>query len=353
MPLLPNPLERFVFFDLNLAPAPLFDLFAAAAFRAVLAGLELGVFDALDQAPATPAELAPKLAVDARGLAVLLSALAKLGYLRLEGGGGAAERYRNAPMTVKWLVKSSPDSIAAGFAFWKMAFNEHWHNLEDSIRTGQPPLNFYAWVEQHPEASRDFQNWMIAAARIAGPEIVSRVKLPANARRLLDVGGGHGAYSAAFLRRYPELSAVVFDAPRALEAARGLIAADPMGGRLTVQTGDFLNDSLGSGYDAVLLFNIVHGFTPEQNTALLGKAAAALNPGGTVVVAEQVESRTAKGAPAALAALLGLGYYHLLGGRLYEQEEIAGWLTAAGLGRVKRTNLFRTPGTALIAGWKG
>jgi hypothetical protein len=72
-----------------------------------------------------------------------------------------------------------------------------------------------------------------------------------------------------------------------------------------------------------------------------------------VVVAEQVESRTAKGAPAALAALLGLGYYHLLGGRLYEQKEIAGWLTAAGFSRVKRTNLLRTPGTALIAGWKG
>jgi SAM-dependent methyltransferase len=351
MPLIPNSLERFAFFNLNLAPAPLFDLFSAAAFRAVLAGLELGVFDTLDKAPATPAELAPKLAVDTRGLAVLLSALAKLGYLHLESGE-AAPRYRNAPMTVKWLVKSSPDSIAAGFAFWKMVLNEHWQNLEISIRTGQPPLDFYAWVEQHPQASRDFQNWMIALARIAGPEMVSRVKLSPGARRLLDVGGGHGAYSAAFLRRYPQLSAVVFDSPQALEAARGLIAAEPLGGRLTVQAGDFLNDSLGSGYDAVLLFNIVHGFTAEQNTALLGKVAAALNPGGTVVVAEQVESHTAKGVPAALSALLGLGYYHLLGGRLYEQAEIAGWLTAAGFGKVKRTNLLRTPGTTLIAGWK-
>ncbi|MEP7359870.1 MAG: methyltransferase dimerization domain-containing protein, partial [Anaerolineales bacterium] len=79
MPLLPNPLERFLFINLNLAPGPMLDLFSAAAFRAVLAGLELGVFDALAAAaPRTPDELALALAVDARGLAVLLGALAKL-----------------------------------------------------------------------------------------------------------------------------------------------------------------------------------------------------------------------------------------------------------------------------------
>ena len=35
-------------------------------------------------------------------------------------------------------------------------------------------------------------------------------------------------------------------------------------------------------YDVALLFNIVHGFAPAQNRALLGRIAAALKPGGVL-----------------------------------------------------------------------
>ncbi len=119
---------------------------------------------------------------------------------------------------------------------------------------------------------------------------MAKVRLPAQARRLLDVGG-HGRYALALCRRYPSLSAVVFDAPQALEAARAGIAEAHLAERVTTQAGNFLEDGLGSGYDVALLFNIVHGLTPEQNTALLRRAASALNPRGIVVVAEQVSSR--------------------------------------------------------------
>ncbi len=107
---------------------------------------------------------------------MLLEALRALGYMRardvvtnLPGFGNLA----GLSLTAKWLVRASPDNVAAGFDFWHMALNEHWHNLEDSIRTGRPPLDFYAWVEQHPQASRrrpGVQAWMVALARIAGPD---------------------------------------------------------------------------------------------------------------------------------------------------------------------------------------
>ncbi len=102
----------------------------------------------------------------------------------------------------------------------------------------------------------------------------------------------------------------------------------------------------------LLLFNIVHGFTPEQNTALLRRAARALNPGGIVVVAEQVSSRAPGPASGAVAQLLGVGYHHLVGGRIYAQADITGWLNAAGFGRVRRIDLLKTPGNSQFVGTK-
>lgn len=100
--------------------------------------------------------------------------------------------------------------------------------LEDSLRTGQPPLNLYSWIENQPEASRAFQEWMIAIAGFAANAIVSLVvsSLPLNACRLLDIGGGHATYAIAFCRQYPNLSATVFDSPQALTAGRTSIAAN-------------------------------------------------------------------------------------------------------------------------------
>ena len=343
MPIRPNFLERLLFFDLGLGPAPVLDIFAAIAFRAVLAAVRLGIFDALHGGPLTARELADRITADERGTAVLLNALESLGYVARKDG-----RYTNTAMAARWMVRNSPSNVAAGFDYWGTILAELWDNLEESIRTGRPPTNLYAWVEQRPDTSQDFQAWMIAIARLAGDEIVRKVKLPPAARRLLDVGGGHAMYSIALCRHHPRLSATVFDSPQALRSAQASVAAEKMADRVALQEGDFLADDLGTGYDVVLVFNIVHGFSPEQNTELLRKVARALNPGGMVVIAEQLAGRSGGAAARAAAQLLGLSYFHLLGGRLYSFKELAGWLTAAGFANPRRVNLLRAPGSSLV-----
>ena len=101
MPIVPNFLERLLFLKLNHGPGPMLDLFGGIAFRAVAAGVNLGVFDALKDGPLSSGELARKIEVDQRGAAILLEALEALGYLRNKGG-----RYANTAMTTKWPVPS-------------------------------------------------------------------------------------------------------------------------------------------------------------------------------------------------------------------------------------------------------
>ncbi len=151
----------------------------------------------------------------------------------------------------------------------------------------------------------------------------------------------------------PALSATIFDSREALKAARECIAAAHMGERIAVQEGDFLHDTLPTGYDVALIFNIVHGFSPEQNTDLLRKVAAALNPGGLVVIAEQLAGKAPGPMLQAAAQILGLAYFHLLDGQIYAFDDIAGWLGAAGFANPRRINLLKAPGNSLVLATKG
>jgi cyclopropane fatty-acyl-phospholipid synthase-like methyltransferase len=243
-------------------------------------------------------------------------------------------------------------NIAAGYSYWGAILAQLWNNLEESIRTGQPPVNLYEWIEQQPDVSRDFQTWMIAIARLTSDEIVRKIKLPPDARRLLDVGGGHGMYSIALCQRHPALTATVFDSPQVLRVARTSIAAAHLDERIAVQPGNFWQDDLGSGYDIAFVFNIVHGFTPEQNTALLGNVARALHPGGTVVIQEQLAGRAPGPTAKAASQLLGLSYFHLLGGQIYRFADVARWLADAGFNAPRRINLLKSPGLSLIVATK-
>jgi hypothetical protein len=48
--------------------------------------------------------------------------------------------------------------------------------------------------------------------------------------------------------------------------------------------------------------------------------------------------------------ILGLSYYHLLGGQVCSQENVEGWFRAAGYGNLKRINLRKVPGNSLMIG---
>ncbi len=347
MPIPLNFLERSLFLTLNQGPAPILDLWSALAFRMVMAGHRLGVFETLAAGPAAAAELAVKLETDPRGLGVLLDALVPLGYLERQSGG-----YANSAMSAKWLTSSGGNNFGPYMAFWDEVMARLWQSPEASVRAGAPPVNLYDWLQDQPETSRQFQEGMVAIAAVIEKEVTTGLKFLAGAHRLLDVGGGHGAYSVALCRAYPQLSATIFDAPGALATGRQVVAAAGFEGRISFQPGDFLHDDLGEGYDAVLLFNILHGFRAGQNLALFQKAARALNQGGALVVLEQLADAKTGGAAQAINAILAFAFFHTLGGQVYPFQDIAGWLQQAGFGKIQRINLRRAPGSSLIIGVK-
>ncbi len=347
MPIMPSLMERLILLKLNRGPGPLLDFLGAQAFRSLCIAVKMGIFEALDSGPSTAAEVARRVRADERGVALLLNALAALGYVEAEDGC-----FSNAPMTTKWLLRGSPTSLAGGIPFFEGMVFDRWGHLEESIRRGKPVVYGSEWLERHPGSYRLYEEGMVAGARITADEVVARVKLPPTARRLLDVGGGHGFYSIKFCHRYPGLSATVLDLPQALEVARETIAAEGMGSRVTVGEGDFWVDDLGAGYDVALLFNIIHAYLPDKNIELFGRVSHALNPKGLIVILEQMTGKVAGPTARALAALQALNFFNDLEGQTYAFDEVAAWLTKVGFSDPKRIDLRMTPGFSLVLGTK-
>ena len=190
---------------------------------------------------------------------------------------------------------------------------------------------------------------MRAIALFTVDEVARRTRLRQGPLRLLDVGGSHGLYSIALCRRYPHMTAVIYDWPDGVAAAEREIARAGLAGRVTTRTGDFLTDDLGVGYDVVLLGNIIHGQRPPAIVDLLRRLHASLNDDGRLLILDQVRLRepfTRLGGYA--AALVGLLLLNELGGGIYPYAQVRAWLRETGYSDARLRRLRRAPGNALI-----
>jgi predicted O-methyltransferase YrrM len=294
--------------------------------RVLLTGVELDVFTAVG-AGATAAEVAARLATDPRATEVLLNALVSVGALTKTSGV-----FRNTEETARYLDARSPDCARPALLHTAGMFHS-WATLTDCVRTGGsviPP-----GVEgRDPQWTQSFIAAMHRGAQGTAEEMVRAVGVE-GVRRLLDVGGGSGAYSIAFARAAPELRAEIFDRQSVLPIAREHIREAGLADRITTRAGDLRADEFGTGYDLVLLSSICHMLDPAGNRDLLGRCFRALAPGGRIVIRDFIvgPDRTAP-RQAALFAINML--VATRGGSTYTEAEYESWLVEAGFRGFRR-----------------
>ncbi|HKO23355.1 MAG TPA: methyltransferase [Chloroflexota bacterium] len=342
MPISLSLIER-VLLRVGVVPAPLVDFAQHAAFRLLMAGYRLGVFEALDEGPHDLAALSARLEASPAALEPFLDLLQRLGYVSVHGG-----RYANTGAATRWLTQRSPESLS-GIAGFLEDHIRRWDHLEETIRAGRPPFTAYDDYARHPDRWQPFHDGMRAIASFSVDEVARKARLPGGPLRLIDVGGSHGLYTIALCRRYPGLSAVIYDWPEGVAAARKEIAQAGLAARIGTQTGDFLTDDLGRGYDVALLGNIIHGQKPPAIVDLLGRLRAALNEGGRLLIVDQVRMRQPFTRFAGYTAqMIGLFLLNELGGGIYPYIQVRAWLHETGYGDVRVRRLLRAPGNVLI-----
>lgn len=309
--------------------------------RVLLTALELDVFTAVQRSALPPGaeELARSLGTDPRATRVLLDALVALGVLARHGPG-----YVNAPAAARYLAAGSPDDASTALRH-NLSLWRTWSDLTEVVRQGHPV--------QHREMDGRGDDWtvpFIAAmhrnAAVRAPMVVRAVGT-AGVRRLIDIGGGSGAYAIAFARERADLEAEVFDLATVTPIARRNVEAAGLPAQVRTREGDLRRDAFGEGWDLALLSAICHMLGPDGVRDLLRRVHAALAPGGRVVIQDHVmaEDRTAPRAGALFAVNMLAGTPE---GGTYTEGEYRAWLAEAGFAEVRRVAL-QGPNELMIA----
>jgi len=308
--------------DSALSGNPIDDVIGSSIkYAALVSSAKLGLFRALEGKSLTARELAAAVSASEQGTQALADVLVTLGYLQLEKG-----QYRFGPIATRWLSSSAERDFTPALLWGYELWNVLWE-LPEAIRAGQPRQSLWERWADRPQAGRDFSDYMKIKSTLTVPAIIENAPIPATARRLIDLGGSHGLHATAFCRRYPQLTATVMDLPEALANTGKTIADAGLSDRVSLKRGDFLKDPIGTNHDVVLLFEIVHNHTPDDNRGLIKRAAEGLNPGGVVIILEDLK-RTE---PDPHNAAFSLAMFACSGDRTYSYEEITGWCKDAGL----------------------
>lgn len=297
--------------------------------RVLLTALELDVFSTVG-AGATAAAVAKMLGTDPRATETLMNALVALGMLTKQEGV-----FQNTPVAARYFVEGSADSARAAtlhtaHLWWR------WSALTECVRAGTS-VTHEEMAERGDEWTRAFIAAMHRNAREWAPRVVEAVGAD-GVGRMLDVGGGSGAYSLAFAQANPRLQAEVFDLETVVPIAQSHIEKAGLSARVKTRVGDLRRDSLGEGYDLALVSAICHMLSPEENKDLLRRCHAALAPKGRMVIQDFIleadKTRPRQAALFALNMLVGTR-----AGSTYSEEEYAVWLREAGFDEVRRLHL--------------
>lgn len=342
MPIRTSVLERLFLLRLNRGPGPVLDLFGAGSFHTAVLAADAGVFDALREDPRSVDAIAADLGADPEALAALLDYLTTVGYVAEDDGD-----YRLSAMSREWFAPDARRDVTPWLRFWRELVFPYWaEHFESVLREGEPPETIYEWLDDQPGGWELAQRGFAATAAVTLDPVLELASVPGDAGRLLDVGGGHGRYAVAFCREFG-LSATLLDDPGALDVARETVADAGLADRIELRGGDYLTDDLGSGYDVVLLFNVLHAHDAAEARVLLEKVSSAMAPGGRLFVLDQFQ-----GGRTSLARtntrFLALAYLTMLGGTVHAYEDVAGWLRGAGLVDVTKHTSLSLPGTPLV-----
>ncbi len=245
------------------------------ASRALFSALEFDVFTRIAQGADTMSALAAATGVAENRLVTLLAALKSLGLVSEAGG-----RLINAPATSRYLVAGAPGDFRDYLQFVNGAFGyESFRHLDMALRGERvfPDKGFYeGLVYEAGIGGERFSSAQHTGSLGPARLMAKRVDLK-DRRKLLDVGGGSGAYSIALCAANPQLSATILDFPQTVDTAKRYAREAGLADRITNFAGNAITADWPDGHDVVLM-SYVWSAVGEEDIAVLAKRAAAALP---------------------------------------------------------------------------
>jgi SAM-dependent methyltransferase len=319
-----------------LDPAPIFEAFRGNyAMELLTAGVaHFGIFDALASGPLSSSELRQRTGLAERPFMVLLTGLKALGLLVEQDGcvqttPVACEHLApGQPLDVSDYIRMGAESPGVLALVERMRSNKPAGVAKDDARAAFIFRDGLESAMEEDDSARHFTLMLAGRAKNIAPVLAERVDL-SQANCLLDVGGGTGLYAIAFLQRYPQLRAIVYDRPAVLKVAAQFAEQYAVAERFSCVAGDMFADPLPTGCDAILLSNVLHDWDVPECERLVKRCAEALPRGGRLLVHDAFLHDDHSGP--LYPALFSVALLVMTEGRNYSGAEYRGWMQDAGL----------------------
>jgi cyclopropane fatty-acyl-phospholipid synthase-like methyltransferase len=127
----------------------------------------------------------------------------------------------------------------------------------------------------------------------------------AGRKRLLDVGGGSGAYTLAFCAANPQLKATILDFPQTVETAKKYTREAGLTDRVAHLAGNAMTTEWPAGHDVVLMSYVWSAVGGADIEVLARRTFGALPSGGLVLVHDFMVDNPYEQPPFAAWYLLG------------------------------------------------
>jgi demethylspheroidene O-methyltransferase len=321
----------------------LFDICAGFVYSQILfACVRLKLFDVLAGGPQSTAEIARRVTLPYDNAVRLLRAAASLQLVESCG----EDRYALGVLGAAMLGNPGVAAMVEHHAMLYADLVDPVALLrDDKLSTALGDYWAYARTSAPDtlaaDQTADYSALMSASQSFIAHEVLDAYPLHQHTR-LLDVGGGEGAFLRAAAQRAPNLKLMLFDLPAVAPRAQAKFDAAGLGARATAIGGSFLTDSLPRGADIISLVRVLHDHDDSSVRKILAACRAALQPGGTLLIAEPMA-----GTPGAEASGDGYFGFYLLAmgsGRPRNPYEITSLLGEFGFGNIR----FRPTNTPVL-----
>jgi len=309
---------------------------------------QLGVADLLADGPKSIEQLAKATGADVTSLGRVLRALARFGVFSQDAAGQFALGHLG-----EFLKRDVPGSLhPAALFFGGETGASTIQLLLDCVRTGESATHkldgskpLFEWLQGDPERTKLFHSVMTSFSTLHLTGVLEVYDF-SRAKKIVDVGGGHGKIISEILKKSPEMRGVLFDLPHAREGGQRAITQAGLHDRCEVISGDFFV-SVPTGADAYLLSRVIHDWDDKKTITILKNVRTAIVPHGRLILLEMMLRPEGKGV---YPILSDLNMLLLTGGCERTEDEYRGLYRAAGFELTKTVATKAPTGTTVIEG---
>ena len=237
------------------------------------AAIDLELFSHIEKGTDTIADLAIAMDVSALNAERLVVACQTMGLIETVDG-----RLRNAGDVARFLVMDKPGYSAPWMTFTRPDA-PGWLKLSSHLRSKTPPTILGMYADLTVDQARAYHAATFSIGMGAGRRFARQVDL-SHRRKLLDLGGGSGAYSINAVQANPDLSAVVLDLPPVVQVTAEYLASAGVADRVSTLGADFTADPMPNDVDVIVMASNLPLYDEGVISDVIARAYQALLPGG-------------------------------------------------------------------------